>query len=553
MSSQLSTEDVHSVGDHALSCGMSCQLLLSCYIVRIPGLACTSSHSHLLQSVTHAWCELHFTKMPHLSPSAQTSAVHFSESACCSRGVDHFSYSLANDRASHQALHAAQRQTDTALSQSSPAGDGPDPPAQSEPLKSEGAVDQSSQESASAGTASKAPLHGQQEAAAMQDQGAQAAHQTAAHQPQHAQQGDSNFTSLPESHPHSSHTAQHLHKQVNSPGPWESPQSGLAMWSSSGPPTMTHPPGSGTKQDPQQQLLQQLAAQAGFQLLPPPSQSPVMSMAQSPAYQFPPLAPGVGQPTPSPQYLQQQQLQSPVPADVGFSQGLLQHLGQDLQSSARQMASMQQQLQQQQSRLPAWAQQALMPQQQQMSSAFSPHANMQTASSGPLGPGLPTNGLIGQFPEGPHGQFGEGMHAHGHSQVAGHAPDLGASQGMSSLQASWQQQQQQPGSLDSSSPWLNPHLQQQGSGGYWHGECDPYQQEPEAYLQSQSQMVQQQQHSSTADRRRPQRQHDAWHQDSKGAPLSCMRCLSCFVLCSFLRTAEQNRTVMRLHGCWKQG
>lgn len=496
---------------------------------------------------------LRFTKMPYLSASAQTSAVHISKSTCCFRGVDHFSYSLANDRASHQALHAAQRQTDTALPQSSPSGDAPDPPAQLEAVQSEGAVDQSSHDAVTAGAARKAPPHGQQEAAAMQDQEAQAAHQTAAHQSQHTQQGDSNFTSLPESHAHNSHTTQHPHQQVNSPGSWESPQPGIAMWSSSGPPTMTHPRSSGTKQDPQQQLLQQLAAQAGFQLLPPPSQSPVMSMAQSPAYQFPPIAPGVGQPTPSPQYLQQQQqqLQSPVPADVGFSQGLLQHLGQDLQSSARQMASMQQQLQQQQSRLPAWAQQALMPQQQQVSSAFSPHANMQTTTSGPVGQGLPTNGLIGQFPEGPHGQFGGGMHAHGHSQVAaGHAPDLRASQGKSSLQASWQQQQQQ-GSVDSSSPWLNPHLQQQGSGGYWHGDSDPYQQEPEAYLQSQSQMLQQQ-HSSTADSRRPQRQHNAWHQDSKGAPLSCMRCLSCLVLGSFVRNAEQYSIAMRVLDCWKQ-
>lgn len=209
----------------------------------------------------------------------------------------------------------------------------------------------------------------------------------------------------------------------------------------SGVSTPTGPslPGSMTKQDPQQQLLQQLAAQAGFQLVSPPSQSAGGVAAH---------AGGMHQAD------QNTPVQAPLPhqhewpaayGHAGVSQGLgpelghhglLQQLGQDLQSSAMQIASMQQQQVQQQSRLPAWAQQALMPDP-------TPPMPASTTFYGTLGANLAhsMHALHASPAHSMPGQYASAAHMHEQYNSSG----LRASQtGGSWNQPPWQQQQQQP-------------------------------------------------------------------------------------------------------------
>ena len=428
--------------------------------------------------------------------------------------MDHFSYSLAGDRASHQALHAAQQKAEGSQLHPSTPNDASDASPQAQRARPEDAKEQSSHTPADtdgAAAAEDTPI-GQQEAAGLheqQTQSAQAQHQTPSQQPQHAQQaGAPSMLTPPGSHALSSYSAQHGQDQGNSPGPWESPGPSQQGWSGS-PASMTNLPGSNSKQDLQQQLLQQLAAQAGFQLVPPPSQSPVMSMGHTPTHQPGPL---LNTPLHYQQQLQQQMV--PMSADASFSQGVLQHVGLGLQSSAMHMVQMQQQ--QQASRLPAWAQHALMPQhhhdhQQQLSPAFSPHPDLPRADPSYMSQGLPPNGLLRQFAE---GQFADGPQfpsaggVDAHDQFgAGHTTNLTASQGMGSWQAP---QPQQQASVNGRTPWLNPHLQHPGTNTSMHSASKPYQQEEEVYQRYQGQTLQQ--HAISADSRPPQWQDDAWHQ-----------------------------------------
>jgi len=428
--------------------------------------------------------------------------------------VDHFSYSLAGDRASHQALHAAQQKAEG----SQPHPGTPNDASDAQRARPDDAKEQSSHTPADADAAKDTPV-GQQQAAGLheqQTQSDQAQHQTPSQQPQHTQQAGaptmltppgSHAFSSHSSHAFSSHSAQRGQHPGNSPGLWESPGPSQQGWSGSGPASLTNLPGSNSKQDLQQQLLQQLAAQAGFQLVPPPSQSPVMS----PTHQPGPLL------NTPPHYQQQLQQQLPMSADAGFSQGVLQHMGLGLQSSAMQMVQMQQQQQQQQqqqaSRLPAWAQQALMPQNhhhQQLSPAFSPHPDLPRADPSHMTQGLPSNGLFGQFAE---GQFANGPHfpsaggADAHEQFgSGDTASLRVSQGVGSWQAP---QLQQQASVNGRTLWLNPHLQHPGTNNSMHSVSGPCQQEEEVYQMYEGQTPQQ--HPISADSMPPQWQHDAWH------------------------------------------
>jgi len=435
--------------------------------------------------------------------------------------VDHFSYSLAGDRASHQALHAAQHKADGSQLHPSTPNDASDASPQAQCAKADDAQEQSSHTPAYAAAFAENTSVGQQQAAALREQQTgsdQAQHQTPSQWPQHAQQvGAPSMLTPPGSHALSSYSAQHGQHQGNSPGLWESPGPSQQGWSSSGPPSMTNLPGSNSKQDLQQQLLQQLAAQAGFQLVPPPSQSPVMSMGHTPTHQPGPLL------NTPPHYQQQLHQQLPMSADAGLSQGVLQNLGLGLQSSAMQMVQMQQQ-QQQPSRLPAWAQQALMPQhhhQQQLSPAFSPHADLPRAVSGHMSQGLDPNGLFGQFAEGqfadgPHFPFAGGVNAHDQFGP-GHTASLKASQGVGSWQAP---QPQQQASMNGRTPWLNPHLQHPGTNNSMHSVSKPYQQEEELYQMYEGQTLQQ--HPISADSRQPPWQHDAWRQGNTTSFLPTM-------------------------------
>ena len=254
------------------------------------------------------------------------------------RGTDHFSYSLANDRAAHMALHEAQRQLDSASSSDQAATT---PPA----VKSHPAEPHSStQQQETAGGQLHTSQSQQQQSPDQQTQ------QPGSSQPA----GDATITPFGMVTP----GAKAVHgSQQQGEGQEQPAMSGVST------PTGASLPGSVSKQDLQQQLLQQLAAQAGFQLVSPPSQSAgsAAQAAMQQAEQGGPVQAALPQ---------QQQQQWAALGHAGVSQGLshelshglLQQLGQGLQSSAMQMASMQQQQQvQQQSRLPAWAQQALMP------------------------------------------------------------------------------------------------------------------------------------------------------------------------------------------------
>lgn len=424
--------------------------------------------------------------------------------------MDHFSYSLAGDRASHQALHAAQQKAESLQPHPGIPNDASDASSQAQYARPEDAKEQSSHTPADADIAAAAAKDtpvGQHQAADLheqQTQSDQAQHQTFSQQPQHAQQaGAPSMLTPPGSHALSSYSAQHGQHRGNSPALRESPGPSQQSWSGSGPATLTNLPGSNSKQDLQQQLLQQLAAQAGFQLVPPPLQSPVMSMGHNPTHQ-----PGSLLTTP-PHYQQQLQQQLPISADAGFSQGVLQNLGLGLQSSAMHMVQMQQQQQQQASRLPAWAQQALMPQphhqQQQLSPAFSPHADLPSANPSHMSQGLPPNGLFGQFADGPHFACAGGVDAHDQFGP-GHTASLKASQGV----GGWQPPQpQQQASANGRTPWLNPHLQHPGSNNSMHMVSGPYQQEEGVYQMYEGQTLQQ--HPSSAGSRPPQWQDDAWH------------------------------------------
>ncbi len=431
--------------------------------------------------------------------------------------MDHFSYSLAGDRAYHQALHAAQQKAKGLQPQPSTPHDATDASPQTQPARPDDAREQSSRTPVHADGADAAegiPV-GQQQAASLHEQhnqSDQAQHQTPSQQPQHAQQaGAPSMLTPPGSHAFSSHSAQHGQHQGNSPGLWESPGPSQQGWSDSGPASMSILPGSNSKQDLQQQLLQQLAAQAGFQLVPPPSQSPVMSMGHAPTHQPEPLL----STPPHSHYQQQLQQQLPMSADAGFSQGVLQHMGLGLQSSAMQMVQMQQQQQQQASRLPAWAQQALMPQhhhQQQLYPAFSTHPDLLRADPSHMTQGLPPNGLFGQFAE---GQFADGPHfppaggADAHDQFGpGHTAGLRASQDVGSWQAA---QQHHPGT--------NTSMQSVSK---------PYQQEEEVYQMYESQTLPQ--HPISADSRAPHWQHDTWHPGNIDCFLPTMPC-SCWMGC----------------------
>lgn len=202
-------------------------------------------------------------------------------------------------------------------------------------------------------------------------------------------------------------------------------------------PTVPSLPSSVTKQDPQQ-----LAAQAGFQLVSPPSQSAGGAAAQAGGMHQADLHTPVQAPSPH---------QHEWPAAYGHpgvSQGLslelshpglLQQLGQDLQSSAMQLASMQQQQQQhvhQQSRLPAWAQQALLPD-------HTPPMPPPTSFYGTPEASLAhsTHALHASPAHTLPGQYVSAAHMHEQYNLSG----LRASQtGGSWNQPPWQQQQQQP-------------------------------------------------------------------------------------------------------------
>ena len=441
--------------------------------------------------------------------------------------MDHFSYSLAGDRASHQALHAAQQKAEGVQLHPSTPNDASDASPQAQHARPDDDKDQSchTPTDADAADAAQDTPVGQQQAAGLHEQytqSDQAQHQTPSQQPHHAQQaGAPSMPTPPGSHAFSSYSAHHGQHQGNSPGLWESPGPSQQRWSGSGPASTTNLPGSNSKQDLQQQLLQQLAAQTGFQLVPPLSQSPVMSMGHTPTHQPGPLLN-------TPPHYQQLQQQLPMSADAGFSQGVLQNLGLGLQSSAMQMVQMQQQQQQQASRLPAWAQQALMPQYhhqpQQLSPAFSPHPDLPRTVPSHISQGLPPNGLFGQFAEGhfadrPHFPSAGRADAHDdHHFVPGHASSLTASQGVASWQAP---QPQQPASVNGRTPWLNPHLHHPGTNSSMHIVSGPYQQEEEVYHLYEGQTLQP--HPISADSSPALWQHDAWHQGNTILFLATMR------------------------------
>ena len=324
------------------------------------------------------------------------------------RGTDHFSYSLANDRAAHRALHQSQRPPDISAA--------PD----------EAATVPNAVHPHPAGTNSSAK---QEEPPAEQ-----------LHASQQEQQQQQPQVSQPESlQPPKDVTGLHGLHEAQGAGAAQVPQQQGQVQeqqakSGIGTPTGTSFPDSMTKQDPQQQLLQQLAAQAGLQLVSPANQAAgaaqvVMHQAEA------------GTPMQATLPHQQQQWAALSHAAVNqdldheLSQGLLHQLGQGLQSSALQYASMQQQVQHQ-SRLPAWAQQALLPDQTlplTPPTAYYGMPGLSLAHSMQALPTPPAHSLPGQY--------GNGEHLHEQYDPAGMRAPLGA--GSWHLPA-WQQQQQPP-------------------------------------------------------------------------------------------------------------
>ena len=453
------------------------------------------------------------------------------------RGVDRFSYSLANDRASHEALHAAQRQAeaDKPRTHTPPVEGTPPPQIQAASEVQHHAEQQLSQlpfTYAVRGNLQQAPGGADRQQVSV-EQAQQQHHASPSQQTQstqHAQQAassHSNSNVSPASYP--SHMA-----QQGSPGAWASPVQAYhepQLWSNKqiNTPAMTTLPGSHTPQDPQQQLLQHLAVQAGFQLLPPPVQSPALSSGSQAAHLLPnsehaqyqqhqrlSTMPAHASFSPG---LSQQQQQSPLLGYESMSQGLLQQLGHGLQSSAMQLAAQQQQ---QQSRLPAWAQQALGPEQQQQS----PGSDLQSILTQS---GQPTSDLSMS------GHFA--MAAHDQNSLS-QALGFEAAQG-GSWQTPWlqQQQQQQQIAMHSSNQWPKHHLQlgqtadqnleqcqmyianspldlgaSLTAAAYsHHGVSDAAQQE--AYQLSQLQ----QQHSSQAARATQSQDHEAWNASHRAA------------------------------------
>lgn len=346
------------------------------------------------------------------------------------RGTDHFSYSLANDRAAHMALHESQRQLDILAA-----------PDQVAPISA--AVHPHL-----AGTSSST-----------QQEGTPAEQVCTSQQTQQQQQQEGldldPKTSEPDSlQPPKDMTVPYGLHEAQGAGASHVPQHQGQVQeqqarSGIGPPTGNSFPDSMTKHDPQQQLLRQLAAQAGFQLVSPPSQSAgsaqaVMHQAEQGTQLQAALPP------------QQQQWAALSHAGVNqdlnheLSQGLLHQLGQGLQSSAMQYATMQQQQQQiqHQSRLPAWAQQALLPDQ-------TPPVTPPTAYYGM--PGLSPAHSMQALPS-PPGQYVDGGQLHEQYGPA----DVRASLGGSSWHPlAWQQQQQQ---AQATPQWLlDQHAQQQYS------------------------------------------------------------------------------------------
>ena len=274
-------------------------------------------------------------------------------------------------------------------------------------------------------------------------------------------------------HPGSSQSAQHVtvpqepqeveaqaaddahSSQQQVPGQEQLARSGIGT-----PTGTTTLPDSMTKHDPQQQLLQQLAAQAGFQLVSPPPGQPAVpagsaQTAMHQAEQGTPLLATLP-------HQQQQQWAALSHAGVSnhdlsheLSHGLLQQLGQGLQSSAMQVAAMQQQQQvQQQSRLPAWAQQALLPDQ-------APPVTPPAAYYGM--PGLSPAHSMHALPSPPAqsmpGQYVSSGQMHEQYDPAGMRASLGGSS--SWHLPAWQQQQQQ---AQATPQWLlDQHAQQYGS------------------------------------------------------------------------------------------
>ena len=217
-----------------------------------------------------------------------------------------------------------------------------------------------------------------------------------------------------------------------------------------GTPTGPNSLDSMTKQDPQQLLLQQLAAQAGFQLVSPPSQSAGSAQAA--------MHHQAEQGTPMQATLPHQQQWAALShakldqdLDHKLSQGLLHQLGQGLQSSAMHHASMQQQQVQNLSRLPAWAQQALLPDQ-------TPPVTPPAAYYGM--PGLSPAHSMQALPSLSGGQYTPGGQLHEQYDPAGMRASLA---GGSWHLPSWQQPQQ----AQATPHWLldqhAQHAQQYGS------------------------------------------------------------------------------------------
>lgn len=366
------------------------------------------------------------------------------------RGTDHFSYSLANDRAAHLALHEAQRQPEPTDQADSGPSASHSPPADPHPCPQ-----QQDDNTAEQLHPSQPPQH--------------SSHQRT---PQPGKSPPAESVTLPQRLETQDAEAAHSPQQEGTVQPQQA---------ASGTPTATCLPGSMTKQDPQQQLLQQLAAQAGFQLVSPPSQSAGPAAQAGGMHQ-------AEQGTPVQASLPHQQQQWPA-AHAGVSQGLslelshhglLQQLGQDLQSSAMQIASMQQQQQvQQQSRLPAWAQQALLPD-------HTPPATPPASYYGMLGVNPPhsMHALHSSPAHGLPGHYLSAAHTHEQFGSGGlRASQTGASWGLPAWHQQQQPQQPQPqwelhdqhtqqfsdmtplGNLDNSA--------MQGSGAYSSSLLDP--------------------------------------------------------------------------------
>lgn len=317
------------------------------------------------------------------------------------RGTDHFSYSLANDRAAHIALHDSQRQPEASTfpdqAAPAPAAVPPDPTG----------TNSSAQQKET--RAEHLPTSQQQQGLypeASQAESMQPPKDVTAPCQLHESQGGG-----------AADGAQQQQGQV------QEPQARPGISTPTGPSSLD----SMTKQDPQQQLLQQLAAQAGFQLVSPPSQSAGSAQAA--------MHHQAEQGTPMQTTLPHQQQWAALShakvdqdLDHKLSQGLLHQLGQGLQSSA--MHHAQQQQVQNLSRLPAWAQQALLPDQ-------TPPVTPPAAYYGM--PGLSPAHSMQALPSPPGGQYTPGGQLHEQYDPAGMRASLA---GGSWHLPSWQQPQQ---------------------------------------------------------------------------------------------------------------